>query len=70
MVEPGSRGVATGHVWGGVTPPKIFKNRGNSGKLRENSGKLRENSGKLRENSVTSGNICFYFISNKIRAIL
>ena len=29
---------------GGVTPPKIFK--------------YRENSGKLRENSVTSGNIC------------
>ena len=47
------RGVATGGVCrGGVShPPKIFKNR-------ENSGKLRENSGKLRENSVTSGNIC------------
>ena len=44
------RGVATGWVWC-HTPPKIFKNR-------ENSGKLRENSGKLRENSVTSGNIC------------
>ena len=40
------RGVATGGVCrGGVShPPKIFKNR--------------ENSGKLRENSVTSGNIC------------
>ena len=34
---------------GGSHTPKIFKNRGNSGKLRENSGKLRENSGKLRE---------------------
>ena len=31
---------------GGVTPPNIFKNRENSGKLRENSGKLREK--KLR----------------------
>ena len=65
-----TRGVATGGCEGVSHPPKIFKNRKNSGKLRENLGKLRENSGKLRENSVTSGNICFYFISNKIRAIL
>ena len=37
---------------GGVShPPKILKNRGNSGKIRENSG-------KIMENSVTSGNIC------------
>ena len=44
---------------GGVTPPpKIFKNRENSGKLRQNSGKLRQNSGKLRQNSVTNDNIC------------
>ena len=37
---------------GGVShPPKILKNRGNSGKIRGNSG-------KIMENSVTSGNIC------------
>ena len=36
---------------GGVShTPKIFKNRGNSGKLRENSGKLRETKG-LRQRS-------------------
>ena len=40
------------------TPPKMFKNWENSGKLRENLGKLMENSDKLMENSVTSGNIC------------
>ena len=40
-----------GRVGGVSHPPKIFKNRGNSGKIRENSA-------KIMENSVTSGNIC------------
>ena len=64
------RGVATGGMWGVSHPPKNFKNRGNSGKIRGNSGKIRENSGKIMENSVTSGNICGFSASNKIRAIL
>ena len=49
--EHNSQGRRYCGVWGGVTPPKILKNRGNSGKIRENSG-------KIMENSVTSGNIC------------
>ena len=40
-----------GGVWGVSHPPKILKDR-------ENSGKIRGNSGKIMENSVTSGNIC------------
>ena len=59
-----TRGVATGGggCGGCHTPPKIFKNR-------ENSGKLRENSGKLREIKVVSRRPEYNHIKTKLEAI-
>ena len=55
-------GVATGGVWGESHPPKILKNRDNSGKLRENSGKFGQTKGKFGQTKgkfgQTKGKFC------------